>query len=111
MDNYLYLLINMTSILIPFIFSFYPKTSFFTTWKKLFPGYIIMTAIYLIWDIIFTRMGIWGFNDDYLIGIKIFFLPNRVSINIFPYYFFFICSSAPIAISSSRISSANAYTR
>ena len=67
MDNYLYLLINITSILIPFIFSFYHKTSFFPIWKKLFPGYIIMTTIYLIWDIIFTRMGIWGFNDQYLI--------------------------------------------
>ena len=84
MDNYLYLLINMTSILIPFIFSFYPKTSFFTTWKKLFPGYIIMTAIYLIWDIIFTRMGIWGFNDDYLIGVNILFLPLEE-------WLFFIC--------------------
>ena len=84
MDNYLYLLINITSILIPFIFSFYPKTSFFTTWQKLFPGYIIMTAIYLIWDIIFTRMGIWGFNDEYLIGIKIFYLPLEE-------WLFFIC--------------------
>ena len=40
MDNYLYLLINITSVLIPFIFSFYPKTKFFPTWKKLFPGFI-----------------------------------------------------------------------
>ena len=65
MDNYLYLLINITSIFIPFVYSFYPKTNFFSTWKKLFPGFIIMTTIYLIWDIIFTRMGIWVFNDDY----------------------------------------------
>ena len=84
MDNYLYLLINITSILIPFIFSFYHKTSFFPIWKKLFPGYIIMTTIYLIWDIIFTRMGIWGFNDQYLIGVKIFFLPLEE-------WLFFLC--------------------
>ena len=84
MDNYLYLLINITSILIPFIFSFYPKTKFFPTWKKLFPGFIIMTTIYLIWDIIFTRMGIWGFNDDYLIGVNILFLPLEE-------WLFFIC--------------------
>ena len=84
MDNYLYLLINITSILIPFIFSFYHKTSFFPIWKKLFPGYIIMTTIYLIWDIIFTRMGIWGFNDQYLIGFNILFLPLEE-------WLFFLC--------------------
>ena len=84
MDNYLYLLINITSILIPFIFSFYHKTSFFPIWKKLVPGYIIMTTIYLIWDIIFTRMGIWGFNDQYLIGFNILYLPLEE-------WLFFLC--------------------
>jgi len=84
MDNYLYLLINITSIIIPFIFSFYPRTEFISTWKKIFPSLIIMNGIYLIWDIIFTRIGVWGFNEDYLIGFTILSLP-------FEEWLFFIC--------------------
>ena len=84
MDNYLYLLINITSIIIPFIFSFYPRTEFISTWKRIFPSLIIMNAIYLIWDIIFTRIGVWGFNEDYLIGLTILSLPLEE-------WLFFIC--------------------
>jgi len=84
MDNYLYLLINITSIIIPFIFSFYARTEFISTWKRIFPSLIIMNAIYLIWDIIFTRIGVWGFNEDYLIGLTILSLPLEE-------WLFFIC--------------------
>jgi len=43
-----------------------------------------MNAIYLIWDIIFTRIGVWGFNEDYLIGLTILSLPLEE-------WLFFIC--------------------
>jgi|TARA_B100001013_G_scaffold154426_1_gene91904 lycopene cyclase domain-containing protein len=43
-----------------------------------------MNGIYLIWDIIFTRIGVWGFNEDYLIGFTILSLP-------FEEWLFFIC--------------------
>lgn len=36
---------------------------------------IIVAAIFIIWDIIFTSFGIWGFNSEYLVGFSIFNLP------------------------------------
>lgn len=37
---------------------------------------ILATAIFfIIWDEVFTRMGIWGFNPKYLIGIYLYSLP------------------------------------
>ena len=84
MNNYLYFLLNATSISIPFLFSFYHKTEFWTTWKRLIPGLLIMDSIYIIWDIIFTHLGVWGFNDNYITGYHILNLPMEE-------WLFFIC--------------------
>jgi len=84
LNNYLYFLLNVTSISVPFIFSFYHKTEFWTTWKRLIPGLLIMDSIYIIWDIIFTHLGVWGFNDNYITGYHILNLPMEE-------WLFFIC--------------------
>jgi lycopene cyclase domain-containing protein len=60
---YTYLLINLFSIAIPFGFSFEKKLLFFKKWKFLFPAIIITAIFFLIWDGIFTDLGVWGFND------------------------------------------------
>ena len=84
MKQYPYLAINFACILIPFIFSFYPKYPFFKKWKYFFSANILISIIFIIWDIEFTKMGIWGFNESYLIGITIFNLPIEETL-------FFIC--------------------
>lgn len=80
----LYLYLNIGSFLIPFIFSFYPKFQFYKKWKSLFPAIFIMMAFFISWDIIFTNNGIWGFNDQYINGYKLFNLPIEE-------WLFFIC--------------------
>jgi lycopene cyclase domain-containing protein len=34
-----------------------------------------MSLFFIIWDILFTRLGVWGFNDRYILGVKKFGLP------------------------------------
>ena len=73
--KYTYLLLNIFTISIPFIFSFHKKLNFYKTWIALFPAVIITAAVFIIWDIWFTNMGVWGFNPAYLIGVDIVNLP------------------------------------
>lgn len=73
--EYTYLLINFFTIIIPFIFSFHPKLQFYKTWNAFFPAVILTGALFIIWDIYFTYLGVWGFNEKYLTGIFFFGLP------------------------------------
>lgn len=82
--NSLYLVLNLGSLLIPFIFSFHPKLKFYRYWKALFLSLIITMFVFITWDVIFTNNGIWGFNENYFIGNKILSLPVEE-------WLFFIC--------------------
>ncbi len=82
--QYLYLLLNLGALSIPFLFSFHPKLKFYNYWKSLFIGIIISMLIFIPWDIIFTAKGIWGFNADYFLGKMLFQLPLEE-------WLFFIC--------------------
>ncbi len=74
-SKYLYLTINLASISIPFLASFYSKAPFYKTWKALLPAILIPALFFIIWDEIYTSLGIWGFNDDYVTGMSIGHLP------------------------------------
>lgn len=80
----LYLLLNLATLSIPFAYSFEKRMYFIKWWKQVFLAIAITTTIFIIWDIIFTKNGVWGFNSDYLIGINIINLPIEE-------WLFFIC--------------------
>lgn len=84
MSEYLYLLLNLGSVFIPFIFSFHPKLKFYKLWKSLFLSVIITMTFFIIWDVLFTKNGFWGFNEEYYIGIELLSLPIEE-------WLFFIC--------------------
>jgi lycopene cyclase domain-containing protein len=70
-----YLLINLFTVIIPFVFSFHPKLNFYKNWRAFFTANSIVALLFIIWDIQFTKMGIWGFDPDYLCGLYLFNLP------------------------------------
>ncbi len=70
-----YLLINLLSISLPFILSFEPRFSFYKKFPAVFSAIIPVLAFFIIWDVFFTRMGVWGFNPMHLSGIYFFVLP------------------------------------
>ncbi len=82
--KFIYLLINFLSVIVPFIFSFHPKIRFDQHFKSFFTANAIAAFCFLSWDVIFTGMGVWGFNDRYIIGAKVLNLPIEEVL-------FFIC--------------------
>ncbi|QMU29417.1 lycopene cyclase domain-containing protein [Adhaeribacter radiodurans] len=72
---YIYLYLNIFTILFPFLLSFDKRVQFYKNWKYLFPAIAINALIFIVWDSIFTQHGVWGFNNDYLLGIYFFNLP------------------------------------
>lgn len=75
-DTYLYLIVDLASFTVPFLFSFEKKwLHFISRWKCIVTGLLSMSVFFLIWDMIFTNMGIWGFNDRYITGLKFQGLP------------------------------------
>lgn len=73
--NYTYLLINLFSILIPFIASFDKRLDFYKKWKFLFPAIFVTLVFFISWDVLYTYLGVWGFNPKYLSGINLINLP------------------------------------
>jgi lycopene cyclase domain-containing protein len=75
MQQYTYLIINILTIIVCFIFSFHPKINF----NKYFKVFIVAASLaaipYIVWDIIFTYNNVWWFNYSYTTGIKIINLP------------------------------------
>ena len=84
MKPYTYLFINLACIAIPFLASFYSKRPFYKDWKPFFKSNVSIAIIFIIWDYLFTKTGVWGFNDDYLTGLYIGNLPIEELL-------FFIC--------------------
>jgi lycopene cyclase domain-containing protein len=71
----LYLQLEIYSITIPLLLSFDKKLRFYKMWKSVFLSIFISGVFFIIPDIIFTKLGIWGFNPRYHSGIILSGLP------------------------------------
>jgi len=70
-----YLQVLAFTIIIPLIFSFHNKIQFYNKWPSFIRANILVTIPFLIWDELFTRNGVWGFNKEHLTNIYLFNLP------------------------------------
>jgi lycopene cyclase domain-containing protein len=73
--KFLYLLLNLITLIPPLILSFDKKVAYYKRWKYLFPSLLIVGFFFIVWDVFFTRWGIWGFNPRYLTGLELIHLP------------------------------------
>jgi len=80
----LYFILNIASFIIPFAYSFEKKMHFIRLWKSVFLSIFIVGLFFIVWDIIFTKQGVWGFNPAYHIGLNLAGLPIEEVL-------FFIC--------------------
>lgn len=73
--SYLYLILH-AFILIPIIaLSFDRRVAFYKKWKYLLPAIFIVGMIFIIWDFIYTKVGVWGFSHDYTLEARVWHLP------------------------------------
>ncbi|AQX07831.1 lycopene cyclase domain-containing protein [Elizabethkingia ursingii] len=75
MQAYTYLLINFFTIIICFIASFDRRIRF----NRFFGIFLLSSTIvaipFILWDVWFTKMGVWWFDTKYTLGIIIAGLP------------------------------------
>src|SRR5688572_1115900 len=75
MQRYYYLGLDLLSIAFPLVASFGPRVQFWRKWPGLFTGIAVMAVVFLLWDMLFTAQGVWGFNARYTLGIHLLGLP------------------------------------
>lgn len=71
----LYLWLDLLAISIPIILSFEKNLLYYKRWPFLFSAIFLTMIPFVAWDIFFTHRGYWGFNSEYLVGLKILELP------------------------------------
>ena len=84
MKPYTYILIEFFTVIVCFLFSFDRRIQFHKHFLNFFKASVLVAVPFIVWDIWFTRKGIWWFNFDYTLGIKLAGLPLEE-------WLFFIC--------------------
>ena len=75
MEKYLYFGVLLFAISYPLAQSFENRIRYATKWGQLFPGMLITALLFIVWDIWFTKIGVWEFNHTYITGFFVGNLP------------------------------------
>lgn len=92
MSTYTYLFLDIFTLFGPLALSFDKRVAYFSKIKAFLPGILATGLLFIVWDVLFTEMGIWGFNEEYLVGISALGLPLE------EWLFFFVVPYACIFI-------------
>lgn len=72
---WLYLVLLLSSALVPLILSFESRLRFYTQLKYLIPALLLAGAVFIVFDVYMTKAGVWGFNQHYHLNINLLGLP------------------------------------
>jgi hypothetical protein len=61
--KWLYLLLNLFTVSVPLIRSFEPRIAYYKSFGSLGKAMLIWSGFFLIWDIWYTDLGVWGFTS------------------------------------------------
>lgn len=92
LKHFTYFFLLLLYLIIPVLLRLRKKISFAAGLKNMLPAVAFSTAIFGMWDIRFTELGIWSFNPDYMPGVEIAHVPLEewISFIIIPLSAFYI---------------------
>ncbi len=71
----LYFQLLLFTISFPLLASWDKRFNYASKFKFLFPALILTGIFFIIWDIIFTKNGVWGFSEIHTSNINFLYLP------------------------------------
>lgn len=74
-SNYTYFALMFGSVFFPFVFSFERNVGYYKQWKALGIAIVIPGLFFIVWDALFTKLGFWSFNDQFILGPRLLGLP------------------------------------
>jgi lycopene cyclase domain-containing protein len=84
MQHATYLLVDLGCLIVPFLSSFHPRLAFYKAWTSTAKAILVMMLCFIPVDVLFTQLGVWGFDSNYTLGYSLFHLPLEE-------WLFFIC--------------------
>ena len=73
MSTYLFVLVS--SVFLPILFSFHKRIQFHKKASHVFKSIFLCSIIFIVWDVIYTEMGVWGFSPKHHIDVLFAGLP------------------------------------
>lgn len=73
--TWLYAYLHLFSFVPVFLLSFDKRVQYSSSWRYLMPAIAIVGALFIAWDVVFTEMNVWNFNESYFLGIRFLSLP------------------------------------
>lgn len=67
--------VNIACISVPLLASFHPRLKFWQQYAALFPAILLTAIVFILWDVWYTEMGVWGFNPMHIGTLKLANLP------------------------------------
>ncbi len=73
MSTYLFVLVS--SVFLPILFSFHKRIQFHKKASHVFKSIFLCSIIFIVWDVIYTEMGVWGFSPKHHLDVLFAGLP------------------------------------